>query len=65
MYDEDGSLLWRQDFVAQGGRGTCGKGICINPQGDIYHAGYTGANLFSDVRGGHDMFLMKLKLERK
>jgi hypothetical protein len=60
MYNEDGSLLWNRNIIAQGGRGTCGKGVCVNQQGQIYHASYTGANLFSELRGGHDVFLVKL-----
>jgi hypothetical protein len=63
MYNENGSLLWSRRFIAQGGRGTCGKGVCVNRQGYIYHAGYTGANLFSELSGMHDVFLIKLKLD--
>ena len=65
MYNEDGSLLWSRNFIAQGGRGTCGKGICVNRQGYIFHTGYTGANLFSDLKGVHDVFLIKLKADIK
>ncbi|HEY4788585.1 MAG TPA: SBBP repeat-containing protein [Bacteroidales bacterium] len=65
MYDEDGTLLWSRNFIAQGGRGSCGKGVCTNQQGYIYHAGYTGANLFSELRGKHDVFLIKLKADIK
>jgi hypothetical protein len=65
MYDEDGLLLWSRNIIAQGGRGTCGKGVCVNQQGEVYHAGYTGANLFSELRGGHDAFLIKLKADIK
>jgi hypothetical protein len=65
MYNEEGSLLWSRNFIAQGGRGTCGKGICVNRQGYIYHVGYTGANLFSELRGIHDVFLIKLKVDIK
>ena len=64
MYNEGGSLLWQRNIVAQGtGGGSCGKDVCINRQGYIYHAGYTGANLFSDLRGEHDLYLIKLKPE--
>lgn len=63
MYDDDGVLLWSRNFIAQGGRGTCGKGVCIDRQGYIYHTGYTGANLFSELRGAHDVFLIKLKAD--
>ena len=65
MYDEDGSLLWSRNFIAQGGRGTCGKGVCANRGGYIYHTGYTGANLFSELKGIHDVFLIKLKADIK
>jgi hypothetical protein len=65
MYNEDGLLLWSRRFIAQGGRGTCGKGVYANRQGYIYHAGYTGANLFSELSGMHDVFLIKLKADIK
>jgi hypothetical protein len=65
MYDEDGSLLWTRNFIAQGGRGTCGKGVCVNQQHYIYHTGYTGANLFSGLKGEHDVFLIRLKADIK
>jgi hypothetical protein len=63
MYNEDGTLLWSRNIIAQGGHGTCGKGVCVNQQGEIYHAGYTGANLFYKLRGGHDVFVIKLKAD--
>jgi hypothetical protein len=50
-------------MLGQGkGGGSCGKDICVDRQGYIYHAGYTGANLFSDLKGEHDLFLIKLKM---
>lgn len=62
MYDENGSLLWDRYFTGQGeGGGTCGKDICTDNKGHLYHAGYTGANLFSGLKGKHDLFLMKYK----
>ncbi len=64
-YNQDGSLLWSRNFIAQGGRGTCGKGVCISRDGNIYHTGYTGANLFSELRGAHDVFLLKLRADMK
>jgi hypothetical protein len=64
MYDEQGNLLWNRNIVAQGkGGGSCGKDVCVNRQGYIYHAGYTGANLFSELKGEHDLFLVKLRLK--
>jgi len=65
MYNDDGLLLWSRNFIAQGGRGTCGKGVCVSRQGYVYHVGYTGANLFSELRGIHDVFVIKLKADLK
>lgn len=63
MYNEDGSLLWDSYSIGQGeGGGTCGKDICMDNNGYLYHAGYTGANLFSELKGMHDLFLIKYKL---
>ena len=64
MYNKDGELLWKNNYVAMGKEhGTCGKGICINKNGYIYHTGATGGNLFSDPKGEHDIYLLKLKLD--
>ena len=66
MYNKDGELLWKNDYIAQGKEhGTFGKGICIKNNGNIYHTGKTGANLFSDAKGEHNMYLLKLKLDNK
>jgi hypothetical protein len=64
MFDKNGSLLWDRYLIGQGeGGGTCGKDIFIDNKGFLYHAGYTGANLFSDLKGMHDLFLIKLKID--
>ncbi|MEJ2055433.1 MAG: SBBP repeat-containing protein [Calditrichaceae bacterium] len=64
MYDADGNLLWSENHIVQGaGGGTCGKGICIDGKGNIYHTGYTGANMFSDLKGEHDIFVVKFKID--
>ncbi len=64
MYSEDGKLLWKTEYAAMGiEHGTCGKGICINKNGYIYHTGVTGGNLFSDLKGEQDMFVIKLELD--
>lgn len=63
MYTEDGDMLWERKYVASGkGGGTCGKGITMDRKGYMYHGGYTGANLFSNLRGKHDIYVIKLKL---
>lgn len=67
MYNKDGSLLWVNNYTASGKNGgTCGKGVCIDNKGNIYHSGNTGGNLFKsiDKPEGHDIFLMKLNLDK-
>ena len=65
MYSNDGRLQWVNNYTAGGKNGgTCGKGVCIDNQGNIYHTGNTGGNLFKSIEKpeGHDMFLIKLSV---
>ena len=65
MYSKDGSLLWSNNFSAGGKNGgTCGKGVCIDDHGNIYHSGNTGGSLFKsiDKPEGHDVILIKLRM---
>ena len=65
MYNKDGGLLWVNNYTASGKNGgTCGKGVCIDNNGNIYHTGNTGGNLFKNIDKtvGHDVFLIKLNL---
>ncbi|MFZ4561999.1 MAG: SBBP repeat-containing protein [Bacteroidales bacterium] len=65
MYSKEGRLLWVNNYTANGKNGgTCGKGVCIDHTGNIYHSGNTGGNLFKSIEKpeGHDMFLLKLSM---
>jgi len=65
MYTNDGSLLWGDNFTANGKNGgTCGKGVCIDDMGSIYHCGNTGGSLFKSIEKpeGHDVILIKLSM---
>jgi len=67
VYKKDGTLISVNNFVAHGTNGgTCGKGLCIDNKGNIYHTGNTGGNLFKsiDKAEGHDIFLIKLGLDQ-
>ncbi|MFA5849509.1 MAG: SBBP repeat-containing protein [Bacteroidales bacterium] len=67
MYKKDGSLVWVNNFTASGKNGgTCGKGLCVDNNGNVYHTGNTGGNLFKsiDKPEGHDVFLIKLSLDK-
>jgi len=67
MYTKDGSLVRVNNFVAGGKNGgTCGKGVCIDSKGNIYHSGNTGGNLFKNIEKpeGHDIFLIKLSMDK-
>ena len=64
MYSKDGDLLWVNNYTAGGKNGgTCGKGVCIDNTGNIYHSGNTGGSLFKNIEKpeGHDIFLIKLR----
>jgi len=65
MYSKDGALIWINNYTASGKNGgTCGKGIFVDNNLNIYHTGNTGGNLFKaiDKPEGHDLFLVKLKM---
>ena len=65
IYSQDGELIWKGNYIAKGeGGGTCGKGMCLNNKGQIYHVGITGGNLFNSNQGKHDIFVIKLVLEQ-
>ncbi len=65
MYTKDGSLLWVNNYTAIGKNGgTCGKGVYMDNNGNIYHTGNTGGNLFKsiDKPEEHEVFLIKLNI---
>jgi hypothetical protein len=66
MYNNNGDLLWVRNFTATGKRGgsTCGKGVCTDEKGYIYHVGMTGANLFNTAQGEHDIYILKLEIDK-
>jgi len=67
MYKKDGSLLWVNNYAAiSKNGGTCGKGVCIDDKGNIYHTGNTRGNLFKsiDKSEDHEVFLLKLNLSK-
>lgn len=60
-YDKSGELIWVQEFISQGEKdGTCGKDVAVDPSGNIYHIGGTGANIFSENLGEHDIYVVKI-----
>ena len=65
MYSKDGNLLWERNFVAEGKNGdTSGKDVSMDNNGNIYHLGLTGANVFGTLIGGHDVYLVKFELDK-
>lgn len=64
MYKKDGGLLWERNFIARGGNlATSGKDVGFDNNGNFYHMGLTGANLFGTLTGGSDIYLVKLGLD--
>jgi hypothetical protein len=65
MYKKDGTLVSVNNYVASGNKGgTCGKGVCLDNKGNIYHTGNTGGNLFNSNLGEHDIFVIKQELDK-
>lgn len=65
MYTKEGSLLWEKNFVAESKNGdTSGKDVSMDNNGNIYHLGLTGANVFGTLIGGHDVYLVKFELDK-
>ncbi len=66
VYSPEGKVMWKGNYIANGeGGGTCGKGICLNTKGFIYHLGGTGGNLFNTAMGKHDVYVVKLELDKE
>lgn len=52
-------------FLCKGKQaGTSGKDISMDDNGNIYHLGLTGANMFGPLIGEYDYYLVKLGLDR-
>lgn len=66
MYSPDGRLLLDWNYGAGEQKGeTSGKDVTIDNNGNIFHLGLTGDNLYSKLFGEHDFYLVKLKLESR
>jgi hypothetical protein len=66
MYSPDGDLLMDWNYNSGETKGeTSGKDVTIDNNGNIYHLGLTGDNLYGKLIGEHDFYLVKLRLESK
>ena len=66
MFKKDGSVISVNNYIAGGKNGgTCGQGVCIDDNGNIYQTGHTGGNLFKNINKekGSDIFLIKLSMD--
>jgi hypothetical protein len=57
MYSKDGKMLWERIFI-----GCSGKDVKSDSNGNIYHVGLTGKNLFGTLTGHY--YIVKLGLDR-
>jgi hypothetical protein len=65
MYKKDGTLVWDKGFLAEGKNGDMsGKCVKIDDTGRITHSGLTMSNLFGNLSGETDFYLVKLRLEK-
>jgi hypothetical protein len=66
MYKKDGNLLWERKFTAKSAdSGTSGKDVGFDNKGNLYHLGLTGANLFGNLLGKHNYYLVKFRLDKE
>lgn len=59
MYKKDGSLLWERNFI-----GGSGKDVKFDNKGNFYHVGLSGVNLFGNLIGEHDYYIVKFRLDK-
>ena len=59
MYSKDGKMLWEKIFM-----GSSGKSVSLDNKGNIYHVGLTGNNLFGNLIGQHNFYVVKLGLDK-
>jgi hypothetical protein len=66
VFRKDGKLVGIQNCAhIENTGGTCGQTVILDNNGEIYHTGMTSESLFNPFKGGaHDIFLLKLKLEK-
>ena len=66
MYKNDGTLLWQKNFLGTGGSNLCsGKDVNFDNNGDFYTLGLTGTNLFGNLKGVHNYYIAKFRLDRE
>jgi hypothetical protein len=59
MYNKDGKMLWEKIFV-----GSSGKSVSLDNDGNIFHVGLTANNLFGNLIGKHNYYVVKLGLDK-
>jgi hypothetical protein len=60
MYSKDGKMLWERIFS-----GSSGKSVTLDDRGNIYHTGLTANNLFGNLIGQHNYYVVKLGLDKE
>lgn len=64
MYKNDGSMLWERCFFGSGETNLCsGKDVNFDNKGNFYHLGLTGTNLFGNLTGIHNYYIVKYRLD--
>jgi hypothetical protein len=62
MFNKEGVLSWEKYFNAVGkSGGTSGKTVLSDEEGNIYHVGLTGADMFGTSYGDKDIYIIKLR----
>lgn len=60
MYNTNGKMLWERIFT-----GCSGKDVKYDGFGNIYHVGLTGENVFGNLLGTHNFYIVKLRMDKE
>ena len=64
MYKNDGTMLWERNFLGTGEKNLCsGKDVSFDNKGNFYHLGLTGGDLFGNLTGIHNYYIVKYRLD--
>lgn len=64
IFSKEGEKLWEKIYPDKDVVGDAsGKNVTVDDLGNVYFLGLTGASIFDKLKGGHDVFLVRMKLE--
>jgi hypothetical protein len=59
-YNNKGELVWEKLIYKNAAKASCGQTVFVDHSGNCYHVGATDDDLYGELQGGQDAFLVKL-----